>query len=542
MTFLLPLGLLAVAIPVAIYVIHWLFGSRRRIRVPALFLWADLPQASTGRTRHKLPPFSLLLLLQLLAASLAALALARPTTSSDPPRHVVLILDASASKQATDVNPSRFEAARARAVERLNALRPVEDLVTVIRAGREATLLGRGAPDTVRGALSVAQPGLTTSAIADALSLASGQIDTTPDRQGVIVLFTDGAFPQPASSGPLAAAVEVSATGGGGENQAISSLVIRMDPSGRGQTAFIEVANAADHAVRMPLRLTADGAPIDERQLDIGGRSQARLSIPLPTDAHRILAKLLGHDALALDDTFEVLAPGGPPRDVLVVGRMSDGLRRALEAVPSLRVRTATSTADQPQPDLTVLQGTLPTLLPLGPLVLLNPPASSGRLLGVGLGNGARVQPSHPLLAGLDLAALQNETPSVSGVPAWARVVLGTLQGPLIMEGKLEGRPVIALTFDPAVSGLEKSLAFPLLVGNATSYLLSQTDPQMATGATQRVDANQSDIAPRPLGPLATTRSATDTATAGNAERWPWLLAVVLALLGAEWVVYARRG
>ena len=44
------------------------------------------------------------------------------------------------------------------------------------------------------------------------------------------------------------------------------------------------------------------------------------------------------------------------------------------------------------------------------------------------------------------------------------------------MEGRLEGRPTVALTFDPRISGLEKSLAFPLLISNATTFLLNQAD------------------------------------------------------------------
>src|SRR6187431_90929 len=111
MTVLLPLALVALLAVPLIYLIHLLHGSRRRVRVPALFLWADLPRASTGRERRRWPPLSLLLVLQLLAAMVAALALARPANSSDPPRHVALILDASASMLATDVAPNRFDAA-----------------------------------------------------------------------------------------------------------------------------------------------------------------------------------------------------------------------------------------------------------------------------------------------------------------------------------------------------------------------------------------------------------------------------------------------
>jgi len=566
-TLLAPLALVGLLVPAAIYLVHWFFGSRRRVRVPAIFLWADLPRASTGRSRRRWPPLTWLLLLQLLGAILAVVALARPATPADPPRHLALVLDASGSMQATDVAPSRFEAARARGVDRLADLRP-SDLVTLVRAGREATVLANGAPDGARSALAAAQPGAGGAAIREALALASSQISATPDRTGQIVLLTDAAFPPPDQIGPMAAPVEIVAVGGGSENQAITALNVRIDPSGHGQTAFVELANQADHAARIPMQLTADGAPLDDRQVDVAARTRARLSIPLPVDARHVTVRLLGHDALALDDVRETVAPGGPPRDVLVLGRASDSLQRALESIPVLRVRppgAVPAQGRQDQPDLTVLVGVLPAQLPPGPLLLVDPPATSARLLGVGLGNGARILAAHPLLQGLDLGALQGETPSVGGVPGWAHVVLGSLQGPLVMEGRLEGRPVVALTFDPAVSGLDKSLAFPLLISNATAYVLAQADPSNAATA-EAFDPAESDIAPRPIPTFGLVlRQAQDERTGLDlgasrdsahpelgtsqnsahpelVEGWKWPLAAALVVLGAEWLVFARRG
>jgi Ca-activated chloride channel homolog len=557
-TFLAPLALAALVVPAAIYLVHWFFGSRRRLRVSAVFLWADLPRASTGRSRRRWPPLSLLLLLQLLAAVLAVFALARPATPSEPPRHLALVLDASGSMHATDVAPTRFDAARASGMDRLAALRP-SDVVSVVRAGREATLLSSGTPETARAALAAAQPGGSSAAIREALALASNQVAATPERLGQIVLLTDAAFPAPEPIGPLAAPVEVVAVGGGSENQAITALSVRMDPSGRGQTAFVELANEADHAARIPMQLTADGAPLDERQVDVAARTRARLTIPLPVDARHITVRLLGHDALALDDVLGTLAPGGPPRDVLVLGRASDSLQRALESIPVLHVRptsTVPGEGRQNQPDLTVLVGILPAQLPLGPLLLVDPPATSARLLGVGLGNGAQIQAAHPLLQGLDLAALDGETPSVGGVPGWAHVVLGTVLGPLVVEGRLEGRPAVALTFDPSVSGLEKSLAFPLLISNATAFLLAQADSANTNTATSEpFDPAESDITPRPVPSFPTVlRQAQDERSDSElvarqdsahpelVEGWQWPMAAALVVLSAEWLVFARRG
>ena len=56
-------------------------------------------------------------------------------------------------------------------------------------------------------------------------------------------------------------------------------------------TAFVEIANHADQPVRVPTRLVADGAPLDERQIDIPARTRTRLSIPLPADAHPFVSR-----------------------------------------------------------------------------------------------------------------------------------------------------------------------------------------------------------------------------------------------------------
>jgi hypothetical protein len=150
------------------------------------------------------------------------------------------------------------------------------------------------------------------------------------------------------------------------------------------------------------------------------------------------------------------------------------------------------------------------------------------------------MQSSHPLLQGLDLVALENESPSVSGVPGWAHVVLGTLQGPLIMEGRLEGHPAVAMTFDPSVTGLEKSIAFPLLVSNATAYLLTQSE-SAGTARPETFDAAESDIAPRPI-PGFQSVAPVPSPTNGATDIWPWFLTAALLVLGAEWFVFGRRG
>src|SRR5687768_16162266 len=102
MTFLAPLAALALLAVPLIILIHYLRGSRRRLRVPSVELWQGLAPGLTARNRIKRPPLSILLLLQILIALGLGIALMRPAKEGDIIRHLGLVLDASASMQAAD--------------------------------------------------------------------------------------------------------------------------------------------------------------------------------------------------------------------------------------------------------------------------------------------------------------------------------------------------------------------------------------------------------------------------------------------------------
>ena len=77
MTFLFPLGLLALLTIPIIIVLHLLRERRRRIAVPSLLHWQNLPRRPEGERIRRLP-LTLLLLLHLLVAGLLGVALAQP--------------------------------------------------------------------------------------------------------------------------------------------------------------------------------------------------------------------------------------------------------------------------------------------------------------------------------------------------------------------------------------------------------------------------------------------------------------------------------
>ncbi|HEU5432943.1 MAG TPA: VWA domain-containing protein, partial [Thermomicrobiales bacterium] len=146
MSFLVPLGLLALFSLPIIVVLHMRNVTPQPRPIPSLRFWLAAEPRTTEETRLRRPPITLLLILQLLIAAALALALARPVTSQamaalgldlrSEPRHLILLIDGSTSMSAIDTpdGRSRFEAARAEALRELDDLRE-GDVATVLLLG-----------------------------------------------------------------------------------------------------------------------------------------------------------------------------------------------------------------------------------------------------------------------------------------------------------------------------------------------------------------------------------------------------------------------
>src|SRR5215211_2046837 len=111
MSFLAPLGLaLGITIPVLI-LFYLLKGRRQELEVGSTYLWQDLLRDLAAHEPWQRLHWSILLIAQILIVGLVVFALARPflVVQAQETVHAVLVLDASASMQATDAEgASRF--------------------------------------------------------------------------------------------------------------------------------------------------------------------------------------------------------------------------------------------------------------------------------------------------------------------------------------------------------------------------------------------------------------------------------------------------
>src|ERR1051325_10772012 len=110
MNLLAPLGL-ALGVTLPIIVVFYLLKVRRHDEeVSSTFLWNDLIRDLAAHEPLQRLKWNLLLLLQLLALALITFAVARPFTEQvgEKPVQAILLVDGSASMQASDTQPSRF--------------------------------------------------------------------------------------------------------------------------------------------------------------------------------------------------------------------------------------------------------------------------------------------------------------------------------------------------------------------------------------------------------------------------------------------------
>ena len=497
MPFLAPLalaGLLFLPVVVAMYLLKL---RRDEAPVPSTLLWQKLVADVEANAPWQKLRRSLLLLLQLLLVVILALLAARPFVERPAglARDIVLVIDTSASMQATDVTPNRLEAAKALAIDALRDL-PAGGKVSVVSAGRTAKVVANGTSDLarVKQAITSIEPTSTVGDLGDALRLASALAARSGDAE--ILVATDAALATP-PTGTLEAPVRVLQVGRGTDNQAIVALAVRTAPSGLSHSAFISVANLDLAMAERRIELYADGQLREARTLVLDPQRRTDVSIddideltsPATVIEVRLAAKdetsTVAADALSVDDRAWAIVPPSQLRTVLLVSDGDPYLETALSYLPDTELYGVTPDKYGPgtKPelfDLIIFEGYLPAALPAKPILAIAPPRTSplgdvtGTLTNPGIGS---LDPTDPILRYVDLTTTHIAEAKRMELPAWARdVIPGPSGSPLLYAGTFAGRPAAVIAFEPRRSDLPLQVAFPVLLANLAGELLGGSE------------------------------------------------------------------
>ncbi len=487
MTLLAPLALLSLLTLPIIVVLHMIQSRWRRVEVPSLLLWRQIPLQATARRRRRLR-LTLLLLLHLLVASLIGVALAQPeiTLPWTSARTRAIIIDTSTSMALVEGGSSRLERARQRAAVLIREMRGA-DQVALIGAGPQPRLIDRGhVADSARllGALTALDVEGSGSDLVSAFTIAETLLLDQPGAE--IFVLTDGALSPPNFSN-IRFPVRIEVLGTEQPNRAVATLAARTDAA-QAIHIYARLVNAGNRLFRGPVQLWLDDQLQLTEQVSMQAGAVLELSWTLRGPAQQVRIELDGADGLPLDDTATVVVNNRRPIRVLLVADDSPALMRALQAMPEVEVTTVSPTdyvlEQSATVEVTILVDTLPARWPTGGVLVINPPA--GSLLDV-RGTTAAVPTitltpaGETLLRDINLSGIDWGSITIIEPPDWLTPLAFSGTQPLILRGRVERSDITVWNVDLTDHPLTRRLAFPLLVARTMRSLAPPPLPAAVT-------------------------------------------------------------
>ncbi len=487
MSFLAPLALLLGLLAVPILILYMLKLRRREVEVSSTLLWQLLLRDREANAPWQRLKRNLLLLLQLLLLAALVVALARPflRVPTVATGTVVVLLDASASMNAVDVGPTRFEAARQAVRQLIDGLADSSQM-SLILVGRqpEALASATGDKEVLRDALGRAAVSEGPADWEAALALAAGAVRVGNAAQSTVVIVSDGGLPTEGLSA-LPGEVRYVPIGISANNLAFEALALR--PTASGPQLFAAVANHGDADRAAIVSVYIGGQLYSAQQLTLpAGQTvnmvltdlprepaiyEARLSLPASAEEGERL------DDLSLDDRAWAVYPPGRPSSgrVLLISPGNIFLEQVLAAFPGLQPFRKLPNAPFPTDpfDLYVFDGVISDTVPAGDLLLVNPRPNPLFAAGELFTNTTllRVAANDPLTQFVDWSEVHVLRARMVDVPTWARVLVEAEGGPLVFAGEVGGRRVAVLTFDLHDSDLPLLVTYPILMSNLINYL-----------------------------------------------------------------------
>ncbi len=507
MNFLAPWSLLfAATLPVV--VVFYLLKRKRVVRVvPSTILWQRFLAETQASAPFQRLRNNWLLLLQLLLLALAILALARPYFSGQAGQAglQVVILDASASMQATDESPSRFERGRGIARELVDALRTgfradnQQMLIMVAGATAEVKQSATSEKAALRRAVDSARVTDSGTHLADALRVAE---TLTRDRSDAeIHLISDGAGVDLKEFESKDLRLTFHRVGKRGENAGIVSLDVKANPEDPAKKViYTSVQNFSLTPVESTVELRFDDQLVEAKPVSVGPTNTTPLVFVAAQPRDGVFSvRLLANDDLAADNEARMVSLMPRPIHVNAVTRGNRFLEKALAAAgPNVEVEV---TKDYTDPgahfDLVVLDDVIPTVWPTGNVLAFH--LANTNWFGGPVGNleGPPIvdwRNTHPLLrfVGFDDVVIA-ESLSVK-TPPWAVALVDSPQAPLILAGELGRQRIVWVAFDPLKSKWPLKVSFPIFIANAVDWL------NPATAKAEQFAIHAGDAFRLPLG------------------------------------------
>ena len=480
MNFLAPLFLTLSALAIPIVILYMLKLRRREQEVSSTFLWQMVIRDREANSPWQKLRRNLLLLLQLLLLALLVVALARPFIPVQvvASGQVTVVLDASASMNAIDVSPSRFESAKTIARSLANDLLDQGSMTIILVTPKPRVLISASNDKTeLINAINSANVSMGSADWATAFALATGANGNAINPTTVII--SDGGIPD--NLPPLNGEVRYIPIGKESANIGISTLSLRPLPEG--PQIFASITNYSDTDSAVILTLKLNGELFNAQELNVPANKTSNVILNGYRDTQIVEAHLSAPsgatrvDYFPTDDTaWAIYNPPQAGRVLFISEKGNLYIEQVLASLPGITPFRAPVDAPLPADpfDLYIYDGVITGTLPSKNLLLINPPPNN--LFEVrGTFTPTATSPislvADPVTTFVDFDTVHILRARDSRAPAWAKTLVSLEGRPLLFTGTLDRRRVAVITFDLRDSDMPLQVVYPILMSNLLEWL-----------------------------------------------------------------------
>ena len=463
----------------------YILRLRRKVQiVSSNILWDQSIEDIKANTLFQKLRRNLLLPLQVLILTLIILALARPFIigSLSSARNLIVILDASASMNATDVKESRFDFAKSSIMKMIDELDKGVKM-TIIRSGNSPAVISDQISDKsiLKDSISKQKPSDTSANLVSAIRLAESLAKDMAKSE--IVIFSDGAGEISKQSIDVDIPVRFVKIGKEDANNiGITDLGVIEDRFNSNQV-FAVIQNFSDtKSQSTTIELYHDKDLIDAKKLNLpknGRRSVIFDNVMFNEGVIKV--SIDAKDELSVDNSAYYILHKPRQFRTLLIGESNIFLEKAIEtSLSGIKI-------DKENPenyisannyDLVIFENFVPKIEPNTNVIYLNP--NSDLLFAKFLStkeNPAIMKwdRSHPLMRFVDLSELRLDYVKDFRMPAWMVPLAESDNSSLIWYGKNKGHGILVLPFDIRPNSKRNFAlipAFPVFISNALDFMI----------------------------------------------------------------------
>jgi hypothetical protein len=481
---------IAGALVVGLYILKL---RRRTIAIPFSPLWQRILKDKEATSLFSKLKRLLSLLLQLLLLLLLVLALGDPRAAATliKGRNLVVLVDASASMQATDVAPNRLGVAKDEVKTLIRGLGGA-DRMLIAQMDAMVTPLGPMSGDTseLERTLDQVKPTDTRADFPRALRFATDSLRGIDNAE--IVVVSDGNLgPASDAQGPVRLGdtkIAYVSVGKGKRNVAVTQFSVRRYPLDKSRyEVMLEVTNTGPEQEDIELTLLGDGQLVDLSKLRLKPGERLPRFYPNLSGASRTLeAKIApldgSHDDLPADDHAYALLPERRRAKVLVVSDGNTYLEAALLLDEYLEVTQVAPAAYLKKVggapyDVIVFDRVTPAQPPRANALYIDPrgPGSPVKVEGELAQPGFdKLDRKHPVVRFTALDDVNIARGHKLVAEPGDKVVGASAGAPILIAGSRGGFKFVALGFDVRDSDLPLRVAWPLFLLNSVNWFTDE--------------------------------------------------------------------